>query len=78
MIIKVNELGTIQTDKVVAVRYIEFRSTPTDKDEACRLAFRAVNKRREKDYNELAHNTNVIEVLTLTNDAFIDFLRTMP
>jgi hypothetical protein len=44
---------------------------------ARKVAFRVVNKRPEKDYNELVHNTNVIKVDMYVSQAIVDYLKGM-
>ena len=47
-------------------RYLEVPCI--DEDEACRVAFRFVYKRRERDYSELANATYVPKLEQLSED----------
>ena len=56
---------------------LKFVNVPLDDEDQCRrIAFRFVNQDAEKDYNELMHNTKVIEVEALSTQ-LIGFLERM-
>jgi hypothetical protein len=80
MIIQVNQFGDIQTDRVMAVQFVDFpqfANNGQDRDKACRLAFRAVNRRREKDYNEIVHNTRVMQIAFTVQGDLVSTLENM-
>ena len=43
-------------------------SDKLDNDQARRVAFRVINHQVEKDFNELAHNTMLIDVLVVPDE----------
>lgn len=61
MIVKVNKLGTIEPDKVLEIHYIELDDDLTEVM-AMKMAFLYINRRKEKDYSELANNTFILKI----------------
>jgi hypothetical protein len=66
MIIKVLEYK--YSDGSPSYRYFNVNETE-DKDKARRIAFRFLKKRKEKDFNELVHETSVVVPENISDDS---------
>lgn len=57
----------LEGDMIRQPAYVNVQGV-TDKDEARKIAFRFVHKRREKDYNELVHACSTPEVKEISSE----------